>query len=287
MNQKATVRKLLLSKSVYVLLFVVGAVAFLYPLVSNILNYRAQTRVIYDYTAEVAAFDEATLVSKRESARIYNEYIAGLEGYVTDDLLDTERDASSVVYMSTLNVGPSMGFITIPKIDVKLPIYHGDGDDVLSIGVGHMERSSLPIGGESTHTVLVGHRGLPTSHMFRDLGLLEVGDLFFIDTLDERLAYEVESIKIVLPAEATSLQVQEDRDLATLITCEPYMINSHRLLVTGHRTEYVEDMAENVEGRITFFQKYWEYFLIVAVFVLLLILTILVQRQYRKHIEST
>jgi len=275
-------RKFALSRYIYVLVFLTGAVAFLYPLISNIINSQSQTRMISNYREEVASFDETMRVQLFSEAQLYNQFIFSLEGNVTDEITEAERSTTNVVYMNVLSTGEAIGYVKIPKLDVELPIYRGTSDAVLSVGVGHLERSSLPIGGESTHSVLMAHRGLPSSRMFRDLQMLEIGDIFLVETLGVTLAYEVESIRIVLPTEVESLQVQKGRDLCTLATCEPYMINSHRLLVTGHRITYVEAYEDPpVEGHISFAQKYREYFFIVVTFVLVWLFILLVRRRLR------
>lgn len=286
MTFSATVKRLALSKYLYALVFVAGAVAFFYPLFSSLYNYQAQTRVINSYQEEVTTYSPGELKVLRDDAESYNRFIAGLEGNVTDKISDQERASSEVSYEKALSASEVMGYVRIPKIEVKLPIYKGTSDVVLDHGVGHMERSSLPIGGLSSHCVLVGHRGLPTSRLFRDLGMLKVGDLFFIGTLDTELTYEVESVQRVLPAEVGSLQVQEGRDLCTLVTCDPYMINSHRLLVTGHRVQNVPEQGQAAAGHITFIQKYGEYFWVVGATMLLWLVVLVVRRRIRRAHEK-
>ena len=148
--------------------------------------------------------------------------------------------------LDLVDVGESIGFIEIPKIDVYLPIYSGTGEDVLQKGVGHLAESSYPIGGTSTHSVLTGHRGLPSAVLFTDLDKLEEGDVFYLHVLDEVLAYKVDQIKVVLPEETQDIGIVEGKDYCTLVTCTPYAINTHRLLVRGERTEYIppEELAE-------------------------------------------
>lgn len=281
---KMSGKSFILSKYVYIFLFVVGAIAFLYPLVTSLINYQAQTHVISSYEEDMQALSEQEKKELRTEAENYNMFVAGLEGNVTDKITDAEREASDIVYMNVLATGEAIGHVEIPKLDIDLPIYRGASEEVLSQGIGHLERSSLPIGGENTHSVLTGHRGLPSSRLFRDLDKLVIGDVFLIDSLDEKLAYEVESIRVVLPHEVESLQIQEGRDLSTLITCEPYMINSHRMLVTGHRIDYVPTQDELIQdGKISFFEKYIEYFIIVGVFFFLLLVVWLFRRFLRKR----
>jgi sortase A len=279
----ATIKRLALSKYVYALVFVAGAAAFFYPLVTNYMNYQAQTQVISAYKKELAAQNAIDVAELLEKATAYNEFIARLEGNATDAITEEEQALSEVAYDDLYIVGAqALGYVTIPKIDVELPLFQGSSDAVLNHGVGHLERSSLPVGGENTHSVLVGHRGLPTSRLFRDLDLLEKGDLFFVHAFDTSLAYEVESIIVILPTEAEFLQIQKGRDLCTLITCEPYMVNSHRLLVTGHRIDYDPDLLDQeVDGRISFFRKYWEYFLVGGLTALAWLAVFLVRRRLK------
>ena len=247
------------------------------------INAQTQTQVISDYKSEMAAMDESDKQERKQEADSYNAYVANLEGNVTDEITDEEKATGDVVYMSVMTTGEAIGYITIPKIDVELPIFRGASDEVLAQGVGHLERSSLPVGGVGTHSVLSAHRGLPTSHLFRDLGKLSKGDIFVIDALDEKIAYEVESINTVLPYEVESLRIQEDRDLCTLVTCDPYMINSHRMLVTGHRVDYVETEVESASvDQISFFEKYIEYFIIAGAFLLLAFISWLIRRRMKK-----
>ncbi|MCL1799548.1 MAG: class C sortase [Eggerthellaceae bacterium] len=283
MKLAATIKRLALSKYVYALVFVAGAAAFFYPLVTNYMNYQAQTQVISAYKKELAAQNAIDVAELLEKATAYNEFIARLEGNATDAITEEEQALSEVAYDDLYIVGAqALGYVTIPKIDVELPLFQGSSDAILNHGVGHLERSSLPVGGENTHSVLVGHRGLPTSRLFRDLDLLEKGDLFFVHAFDTSLAYEVESIIVILPTEAEFLQIQKGRDLCTLITCEPYMVNSHRLLVTGHRIDYDPDLLDQeVDGRISFFRKYWEYFLVGGLTALAWLAVFLVRRRLK------
>ncbi len=252
------------------------------------INLQSQTRVISNYEQEMRALDERERQRLLEEAESYNAYVAGLEGNVTDELTADERAATEVVYMSVLATGEAIGYVEVPKIEVELPIYRGASDEVLERGIGHLERSSLPVGGESTHAVLTGHRGLPTARLFRDLDKLDVGDVFVIDTLGDKIAYEVESIQTVLPYEVESLRVQPGRDLCTLVTCDPYMVNSHRMLVTGHRVDYVPEVVEEAQqNKISFFEKYIEYFVIVGAFAALVLIVWFVRRRFRKRNEGS
>lgn len=184
--------------------------------------------------------DQEQIDAAKEAVRKYNEQLnAAVEA-------SAMQGEDGISYLDLVDVGESIGFIEIPKIDVYLPIYSGTGEDVLQKGVGHLAESSYPIGGTSTHSVLTGHRGLPSAVLFTDLDKLEEGDVFYLHVLDEVLAYKVDQIKVVLPEETQDIGIVEGKDYCTLVTCTPYAINTHRLLVRGERTEYIppEELAE-------------------------------------------
>ena len=222
-----------LSTIVLVILLLIGLSLLLYPTVSDYWNSFHQTRAIATYAENVAALDNASYDAIWDAARQYNRNLLSRSNSF---LLSEEQKAE---YESLLNISGQgvMVYIEIPEIDVSLPIYHGTEDPVLQVAVGHLEWTSLPVGGESTHCVLSGHRGLPSAKLFTNLDQLEVGDTFTITVLDRVLTYEVDQISIVLPTETDNLKVTEGRDYVTLMTCTPYGINSHRLLVRGRRIE--------------------------------------------------
>ncbi len=217
---------------IFVALFLAGLGLMLYPTVSNLLNMRNQADVISDYSSEVDSMDEAEKQECLEAARGYNRKICFGQPF---KMTDEDREE----YNSLLNPDGSgvMGYIDIPKIDCYLPIYHGTSDEVLEIGAGHFEGSSLPVGGESAHCVISGHSGLPSAKLFTDIDTLEIGDEFYLSVLGETITYEVDQILIVLPNETQELTIKEGEDYCTLVTCTPYGINSHRLLVRGKRVE--------------------------------------------------
>ena len=216
-----------------VLIFLLGLSLLLYPAVSDYWNSKHQTRAIAVYSEEVSGLDEDQYQALWEAAAAYN---ASLLERNNAYLLTEEQKAA---YEQLLNVSGLgiMGYIEIPSIDCSLPIYHGTEESVLQIAIGHLEWSSLPVGGESTHCVLSGHRGLPSAKLFTNLDKLQEGDVFLLRVLDEVLTYEVDQILIVEPQEIAALQITEGEDLCTLVTCTPYGINTHRLLVRGHRIE--------------------------------------------------
>ena len=212
---------------------VAGLSLLLYPTVSDYWNSLHASQAVASYDKAVKSMDEGKYDELLQSARRYNRdlYLRGSLFSLTDE----ERED----YTGQLDIDGSgvMGYIEIPTIKVSLPIYHGTSDDVLQVAVGHLEWSSLPVGGESTHCVLSGHRGLPSAKLFTNLDQLAEGDLFVIRTLDEVLTYEVDRILIVLPSEVQALAAEEGKDLCTLVTCTPYGVNSHRMLVRGHRVD--------------------------------------------------
>lgn len=207
----------------------------LYPTISDYVNSQHQGYAIATYERTLSEMSEVDLSAISDEAHAYNQKLAE-EGWFIHDLSATELDE----YNSKLNVGGSgmMGHIEIEKLGVDLPLYHTVDDAVLQVGVGHIPGSSLPIGGPSTHAVLSGHRGLPTSKLFTELDKMEEGDIFSIYVLDQQLVYEVDQIRTVLPDGVSGLTIEEGRDLCTLVTCTPYAINTHRLLVRGHRIDY-------------------------------------------------
>lgn len=218
---------------ILVLVLITGLSLLLYPTVSNYWNALHQTKAITEYNEAVAAMNEEDLRALWQSAEEYNQK---LPEHANPYQLNEEEYRD---YMGQLNINGNgvMGSIEIPAIDVKLPIYHGTSESVLNVAAGHLEWSSLPVGGAGSHCVLSGHRGLPSAKLFTHLDKLAEGDLFVLHVLDEVLTYEVDQILIVEPQNTEPLRIVEGEDLCTLVTCTPYGINTHRLLVRGHRVE--------------------------------------------------
>ena len=223
-----------------VLILAVGVCVLLYPTVSNYLAELRQLRVIEEYE-EVVESGEVDYSEEWALAEEYNDSLTG--DVVQDPFVAGSGYTIPDNYDEVLNISGDgvMGYLSIPEIDVYLPIYHGTSDEVLEKGVGHVDYSSLPIGGERSHCILSAHRGLPNAKLFTDLDQLEIGDRFYITVLDETLAYEVDQISVVDPDDFSELQFEKDQDYVTLITCTPYGVNTQRLLVRGHRVEYTED----------------------------------------------
>ena len=230
-------RKFSKSTIALILVFLVGLSLMLYPVVSDYWNSFHQSRAIASYLETVNSLEQAEYDALLEEARAYNQ---SLVGHATRFTFSEEEEA---VYLSMLgSTGGAVGYIEIPTIKVSLPIYLGTSEAVLQAGVGTMEGTSLPVGGESTHAVLTGHRGLPSATLFTDLDKLVEGDLFHVNILNETCTYEVDQILIVEPAEMDALDIEEGMDYCTLITCTPYGINTHRMLVRGHRVETPADL---------------------------------------------
>ena len=222
-----------------VLALLAGICLLLYPTVSDYWNSLHQTRAIVSYAEEVAGLNPDLYAGLWEAAQSYNRRLAESD---TCYYLTEEQKAE---YGQLLNLSGNgiMGCIEIPSIDCVLPIYHGTEESALQTAVGHLEWTSLPTGGEGTHCVLSGHRGLPSAKLFTNLDRLAVGDVFMLRVLDEVLTYEVDQILIVEPQDVSALRIEPDKDLCTLVTCTPYSVNTHRLLVRGHRIENPEESA--------------------------------------------
>ena len=233
-------RKMTIKDIIRLLVLFVAFAVLLYPTVSSYVNEKNGSKVVSNYDAESVRLSNAEKEKMLEDAREYNK-----EMLSNIDLIDPFSQGETNIderYESLLNMDGSgmMGYIRIPKIKVEIPIYHGTSESVLQAGVGHFWGTSLPVGGESTHTVLTGHRGLPTKTLFTNIDKLVEGDVFYIKVLDETLAYKVDQILTVLPEETEALSIVPGQDYATLVTCTPYAINTHRLLVRGHRIPYEE-----------------------------------------------
>ncbi len=219
------------------LALLVGLSLLLYPTISNCWNSFHQSKTIATYVETVAEMDDSDYEGMWREAQAYNTALPRDQGRF--QLSEEEKQ----VYEGLLRVSDDgiMGYVEIPSINVELPIYHGTDEEILQIAVGHIQGSSLPVGGPSTHCVISGHRGLPSAKLFTDLDQLTKGDIFILHVLDETLTYEVDQIHIVEPDDVSLLSMEEGEDLCTLVTCTPYGVNSHRLLVRGHRVENQQD----------------------------------------------
>ena len=237
-------KKFTIKDIIRLIVLLVAFSVLLYPTFSSYLNEKNSSKVVSNYDAESVKLSNAEKEQMLADARAYNQEMLG-----NIDLIDPFSQTNTEIderYQNLLNVDGSgmMGYIRIPKIKVELPIYHGTSETVLQAGVGHFWGTSLPVGGESTHTVLTGHRGLPTKTLFTNMDKLEVGDIFYIKVLGETLAYQIDQILTVLPEETDALSIESGQDYATLVTCTPYAINTHRLLVRGKRIPYEDAIKE-------------------------------------------
>ena len=264
-----------------ILIFLVGLGFISYPTVSNLWNQAHQSRAIATYSKQVEKLDDSENKKMLKAARKYNKSLLKKSDHWKLSKKDKKK------YESLLDVSGTgiMGYIEVSKIDCSLPIYHGTDEGALQIAIGHLEGSSLPVGGKSTHCVLSGHRGLPSARLFTDLDQMEEGDIFILNILGRKLAYEVDQIKVVLPEEMSDLEIEEGKDLCTLVTCTPYGINTHRLLVRGHRTEYVEKKVEEEQKEVQ--TKKTDIRLMIAggagVLILLIIIIVIVIKRRRKR----
>lgn len=230
----------------FIIVVIIGLFVMIYPIISSKINYNESLEKIRIYSSNVSKNSEKVNKSLLEKALEYNSKMIGTN--ITDSFANETEESEE--YLGLLNLSRSgiMGYIKIPKIDVEIPIYHGTSSKTLQKGVGHFADSSLPIGGESTHSILSGHRGSPSSRIFTDLDQLKEDDMFYIYVLDKVLAYKVDQVKTVEPSETKDLAIVEGEDFVTLVTCTPYAINTHRLLVRGKRVEYDEKVLNNIKA---------------------------------------
>lgn len=273
----------------FTLLFLIGFGIMLYPVLSNALSQISYHETISSYEQSVSDENSSLYQSMIQEAVNYNEKLT------TSSIVDAFSDpeiTNSEEYMNILNLNRDgmMGYISIPKIDIKIPIYHGTSSEVLSKGVGHLEGSSFPIGGKSSHAILSAHRGLPSARLFTDLDQLEVGDKFYIYILDQIYTYQVDQVLVIEPSETEALQIQDGKDLVTLVTCTPYGVNTHRLLVRGERVEELaEQVIESESNRDLTINDYILYIGLFGAIVLVLVTIIIVWKIHRKnhsHIET-
>lgn len=227
-----------------ILIFILGLLIATYPIISNYYYTIDNNNQIAEFNEAVAQMPDKEVLERIELAKAYNDTLD--PSRLADPY--TEREKKGVEnYARMLEVREKIGYIDIPKINQQIPVYAGTSEDVLQHACGHLEGTSLPIGGKDTHAVITAHRGLPQVKLFRDLDKMEVGDLFFFTNVKETLAYKVDQILVVEPWNFEPVLVVEGKDLMTLLTCTPYMINSHRLLVRGHRVPYVPEVKEEIE----------------------------------------
>ena len=283
------------SKFFIVIIFLAGLSLLLYPFVANQWNNHRQKQLISSYEDNLTQMTEAgdiDYAKELKKAQAYNDAL--VPSILPDSFAVADaREEEDSTYMNCLNLTGDgmMGIVEIPKIAIKLPIYHGTSDEVLQQAAGHLEGSSLPIGGESTHAVISAHRGLPSASLFTDLDQMKIGDHFLIHVLDETLAYEVDDIQVVEPEDTESLAVEPDEDLVTLLTCTPYGVNSHRLLVQGHRVSYDPETTiakEETKGQVSMHTNYLLWVIVgLAVTAAFIAGLFLWDRKQKKKMENT
>lgn len=278
-----------------IFLFLAGASTVIYPMASNLFYEKNQSRVLEEYDETMEQLAQEELDRERQAAQEYNRSLLESEAFLTDPF-DPEfvLDPTVEPYASLLNLEDNgiMGYVEIPKISVNLPIYHGTTAQVLEQGIGHLQNTSLPVGGESTHSVLTGHTGLAGKRLFTDLSQMEEGNLFYLHVLGETLAYQVEAIYIVEPDQTEHLVVETGWDLVTLVTCHPYGINTHRLLVQGTRIPYEVALAQQVQEDVpqetsVWEQEYYKAILIcLAIYIPLTVTVVLLVSRRRKQADK-
>ena len=266
-------------KIIPVIIFFIGFSLCLYPLVSNLIERQHQRNAVATYNNSVKDADDHKIEEELQKANEYNLALFQSGGTLIGEANEILSEES---YNSLLNMTDTgiMANLEIPKINVSLPIYHGTSDEVLAAGVGHLSYSSFPIGGENTRAILTGHRGLPNSKLFTRLDELEEGDLFFINVFEKTLAYKVIELEVIEPDEIDKLSIQPGKDLVTLLTCTPYGINTHRLIVTGERVAYEESVKESIKGEMMSFR---EIVFICIPFVFLIVAIILIIKNSKKN----
>lgn len=271
-----------ISRIVFGILFLIGFLVMAYPTIANQWNTYRQSKLITNYESTTKDMKKEDFESAWTTAENYNN--AFQRNNIYADVFGTEqKDVANTEYWNVLNVNGDgvMGYVTIPKIDIKLAVYHGTSDKVLQTGIGHLNGTKLPIGGESTHSVLSAHRGLPSAKLFTDIDKLEKGDLFYIHVLDKDLAYEVDQIFPMVDKDdqetlSNALQIEEGKDLVTLFTCTPYGVNTHRLLVRGHRVPYQGELEKTpVDTMVQAIQNYYMLYLLLGLSVTILVILLM------------
>ncbi|MGQ7550449.1 class C sortase [Streptococcus suis] len=260
------------------LIFVFGLLITVYPLISQFYYRYESDREVESFYEQAQQLPSEEVSKRLEKARAYNQT---LDPSKMQDPYSEEEKAGIAEYARMLEVKEKIGFVEIPKINERIAIYAGTTEDVLQKGAGHLEGSSLPVGGESTHTVISAHRGLPNASLFTNLDRLKIGDQFYIHNIAETLAYEVDQILVVEPSDFDPVMVQSGEDYATLLTCTPYMINSHRLLVRGHRVPYEPKVA--AKQKPIFFLDMLSLSYLIAFLLMLLIFGVLYLRRKRRQ----
>lgn len=254
---------------------IVGILILLYPTISNFLVERNASRAVSNYDAAVSNLTDERYAQMLAEAHAYNAQLAGLSGIPAADggadpgTVDAAALRDSYMQLLNLSGDGMMGYITIPRLDETMPIYHTTEEKVLQVATGHIETSSLPVGGASTHAAISGHRGLPSAKLFTELDKMQLGDIFYVKVLKETFAYQVDQILTVLPEETEALAIEPRADYMTLVTCTPYAINSHRLLVRAHAIPYLPSMEGEVGVMGNPINLSWPHLALIAALILL------------------
>ena len=273
------------SPLVLIILFSVGFLVMIYPLISRTYYDYRGNKAVSGYQEELAQVPTAEMKEKLQLAYAYNNaLLSGDEKPLGDPFSEEEKVAGVSDYARLLEINEKIGVLTIPRIHTKFPVYAGVSERVLQKGVGHMEGTSLPIGGLNSHSVLTAHRGLPENKLFTDLDKMKLDDVFLIETIAGELAYKVNEIRVIDPTAIEELSIQKDKDLVTLLTCTPYMINSHRLIVVGERTTLPVEIQEELTD-ISWWNRMFSLFsgYIWLIIIVLIILTFVGGRIYKKR----
>ena len=278
MNKKGAIRRNL----PFILIFLLGFLIFAYPLISQKYYEIESGNEVVEFTKQTETINKDEVENRLKLARAYN---TTLDPSRLADPFTEEEKAGRAEYARMLEVREMMGHIEIPRIGQDLPIYAGTSDEVLEKGCGHLEGTSLPVGGESTHAVITAHRGLPNAKLFRNLDQLVEGDVFYIHNLAETLAYQVDHIQVVDPSDFDPVLVVDGKDYATLLTCHPYMINSHRLLVRGHRIPYQAAIDDGVANTMRLKPDFLQLSLVMVPIIFFLLIIVIRETRKRKRLR--
>lgn len=264
------------------IIFCLGLLVFLYPYLSNFIYRYESSQIISTFEQDRLKIDSKEIEERINLAKSFNDSLHNV--IAEDPYTKTKHREGRAEYARMLEIHENMGYVEIPKINQEIPMYAGTTEDVLQKGVGHLEGTSLPVGGKSTHTVLTAHTGLPKAQLFTDLDKLAIGDIFYIHNIYETLAYQVDQIKVVEPFDFSDLLIHSNEDYATLLTCTPYMINTHRLLVRGRRIplDTRGSQTEHIQSNV--WQNYIIY--IILLIIVLIIIYLLFKRRKRKYTKN-
>lgn len=268
--------------SLFILIFIAGALILLYPLFSALYYDYQSASEVDDFNNEVAELNQAEIDKRINQAKAYNQSLTSDES-LHDFFTESEEEVGKKMYASMLEVNEKIGTVEIPSIEQKLPIFAGTTEEVLQKGVGHLENTSLPVGGKNTHSVLTAHRGLPDKKLFTDLPEVQKGDVFFVKNMKEVLAYKVDKIEVIEPTEFEHLKIEEGKDYVTLLTCTPYMVNSHRLIVRGYNIPFTPELEEIYETETPWWQRFISVYLNYLIGMIIAIILFLIYKYFSKR----